>query len=231
MLLLELLPVPGCLDGQGPPVQLDGDVVRAVLLHVERQLVVAALLVLQQDRGVGVCGRGGRVVGTCPHLVRPRRHRGCDCVGVSAAAGAGVDAAEGISSMVMPGIEGKPGISIPRMGGNDIPPLPPPSMEDIPLLIIEEEEDEEDEKDETDEEDIFDEEDPICIEPMFDIILLIMSSIPAPPPIKLMPPIEPMGGMAPPPEDIMVEEEEEEEVDLKLEIVLPSSDCVVAAML
>merc|ERR1712110_911270 len=133
----------------------------------------------------------------------------------------------------MPGIEGKPGISIPRMGGNDIPPLPPPSMGDIPLLIIEEEEDEEDEKDETDEEDIFDEEDPICIEPMFDIILLIMSSIPppAPPPIKLMPPIEPMGGMAPPPEDIMVEEEEEEEVDLKLEIVLPSSDCVVAAML
>merc|ERR1711944_86033 len=98
------------------------------------------------------------------------------------------------------------------MGGKDIPPLPPPSMEDIPLLII-------------------DEEDPICIEPMFDIILLIMSSIPPPPLIKLIPPIDPNGGMVPPPEDIMVEEDEEEEVDLKLEIVLPSSDCVVAAML
>merc|ERR1712223_1165082 len=46
-----------------------------------------------------------------------------------------------------------------------------------------------------------------------------------------MPPIEPMEGIAPPPEDIMVEEEEDEEVDLKLEMVLPSSDCVVAAML
>merc|ERR1719510_2727700 len=55
--------------------------------------------------------------------------------------------------------------------------------------------------------------------------------MPPPPPIKLMPPIEPMEGIAPPPEDIMVGEEEDEEVDLKLEIVLPSSDCVVAAML
>ena len=68
-------------------------------------------------------------------------------------------------------------------------------MEDMPLLIIEEEEDEEDEKDETDEEDIFDEEDPICIEPMFDIILLIMSSMPPPPPIKLMPPIDPWAAL------------------------------------
>merc|ERR1719295_1690948 len=72
---------------------------------------------------------------------------------------------------------------------------------------------------------------------MFDIILLIMSSMLEPPPIKLMPPIppmlpiEPMEGIAPPPEDIMVEEEEDDDVDLKLEIVLPSSDCVVAAML
>merc|ERR1712186_196408 len=104
--------------------------------------------------------------------------------------------------MVMPGMEGNPGISIPRMGGRDIPPLPPPSIED-----------------------------------MFDIILLIMSSMLEPPPIKLMPPIppmppiEPMEGIAPPPEDIMVEEEEDDEVDLKLEIVLPSSDCVVAAIL
>merc|ERR1719370_2408194 len=78
---------------------------------------------------------------------------------------------------------------------------------------------------------------PSCIEPMFDIILLIMSSMLEPPPIKLMPPmppmppIEPMEGIAPPPEDIMVEEEEDEEVDLKLEMVLPSSDCVVAAIL
>merc|ERR1719410_1108576 len=153
-------------------------------------------------------------------------------MGVSEA-GAGVEAAEGISSMVMPGMEGNPGISIPRIGGRDIPPLPPPSIEDMLLLIIEEEE----EKEETDEEDIFDDEDPICIEPMFDIILLIMSSMLEPPPIKLMPPIppmppiEPMEGIAPPPEDIMVEEEEDEEVDLKLEMVLPSSDCVVAAML
>merc|ERR1711963_1296283 len=91
----------------------------------------------------------------------------------------------------MPGMEGNPGISIPRIGGRDIPPLPPPSIEDMLLL----------------------------------------------PPIKLMPPIppmlpiEPMEGIAPPPEDIMVEEEEDDEVDLKLEIVLPSSDCVVAAML
>merc|ERR1719429_62471 len=46
------------------------------------------------------------------------------------------------------------------------------------------------------------------------------------PPIPPRPPIEPMEGIAPPPEDIM-----DEEVDLKLEIVLPSSDCVVAAML
>merc|ERR1719410_52888 len=124
-------------------------------------------------------------------------------MGVSEA-GAGVEAAEGISSMVMPGMEGNPGISIPRIGGRDIPPLPPPSIDDMLLLIIEEEEDEE-EKEETDEDDIFDDEDPICIEPMF--------------------------GIAPPPEDIMVEEEEDDEVDLKLEIVLPSSDCVVAAML
>merc|ERR1712047_95243 len=77
------------------------------------------------------------------------------------------------------------------------------------LLIIEEDEEE---KEETDEDDIFDDEDPICIEPMFDIILLIMSSMLEPPPIKLMPPmppmppIEPMEGIAPPPEDIMVEE-------------------------
>ena len=54
-----------------------------------------------------------------------------------------MEAAEGISSMVMPGMEGNPGISIPRIGGRDIPPLPPPSIEDMLLLIIEEEEDEE----------------------------------------------------------------------------------------
>ena len=143
--------------------------------------------------------------------------------------------------MVMPGMEGNPGISIPRIGGRDIPPLPPPSIEDMLLLIIEEEEDEE-EKEETDEDDIFDDEDPICIEPMFDIILLIMSSmspifcicIPCPP-IRLgicIPPMPPIIGIGPPdPEDIIVEEEEEEEDDLKLEMVEPSSDWVVAAML
>merc|ERR1711963_996288 len=33
----------------------------------------------------------------------------------------------------MPGMEGNPGISIPRIGGRDIPPLPPPSIEDMLL--------------------------------------------------------------------------------------------------
>ena len=73
---------------------------------------------------------------------------------------------------------------------------------------------------------------PMSMPPILDIILLIMSSMPRDfisPPIMLgipMPPIPPMPpimGMGPP-EDIMVEEEDEEELDLKLEMVLPSSD-------
>merc|ERR1719150_1387973 len=65
-----------------------------------------------------------------------------------------------------------------------------------------------------------------------------MSSMPRDfmsPPIMLgmpipIPPMPPIIGMGPP-EDIMVEEEDEDELDLKLEMVEPSSDWVVAAML
>merc|ERR1719322_1792213 len=76
---------------------------------------------------------------------------------------------------------------------------------------------------------------------MLPIILDIMSSIPrnfmSPiPPIILgippmpIPPI--MGGIGPPdPDDIIVDDDDEDEDDLKLEIVDPSSDCVVAAIL
>ena len=141
---------------------------------------------------------------------------------------------EAISSMDMPGIEGKPGISIPRIGGIPMPregiPIPPKS-EDIMLVLELELEDEENEDDCIDE--------PMFMPPMFilPIILLIISSMPRlgiciPPPSMLpiggMPPIMGMG-MLPP--DIMVEEEEDELLDLKLEIVEPSGDWVVAAML
>merc|ERR1711884_715401 len=86
-------------------------------------------------------------------------------------------------------------------------------------------------------EDMLEDMPPMSMPPILDIILLIMSSIPSDfispmPPIMLgMPPIPIMGGMGPDPLDIMVEEEEEEELDLKLEMVEPSSDWVVAAML
>merc|ERR1719507_2309529 len=125
------------------------------------------------------------------------------------------------------------GICIPLIGG--IPP--------ISLDIIEEDEELENEEEEEEEnEDLLDielepiEDDPMSIPPIFDIILLIMSSIspifciciPPLPPIKLgicIPPIPPIIGIGPPePEGIMVEEEEEEEDDLKLEMVDPSSD-------
>merc|ERR1719348_317490 len=97
-----------------------------------------------------------------------------------------------------------------------------------------------DEKDEEEEDIFLDVVDPMLIGPMLDIILLIISSIPRlalsmPPLMDGIPPNPPMLPIIPPgmgpPEDIMVEEDEEEEVDLKLEIVEPSSDCVVAAML
>ena len=125
----------------------------------------------------------------------------------------------------------------------------PPIMLDMSLDIIEEEEElEKEEEDDEENEDLLDMElDPIELDPMFmppilDIILLIMSSmspifcicIPCPP-IRLgicIPPMPPIIGIGPPdPEDIIVEEEEEEEDDLKLEMVEPSSDWVVAAML
>merc|ERR1719170_27536 len=122
----------------------------------------------------------------------------------------------------------------------------PPIMLDMSLLIMEEEEElEKEEEDDEENEDLLDMElDPIELDPMFmppilDIILLIMSSmspifcicIPCPP-IRLGICIPPMIGIGPPdPEDIMVEEEEDEEEDLKLEMVEPSSDWVVAAML
>jgi len=123
------------------------------------------------------------------------------------------------------------------MGG-----IPPISLD----IMEEEEELEKEEEDEEEKEDLLDielepiEVDPMLIPPIFDIILLIMSSMspifcicmPPCPPIKLgicIPPIPPIPPMPPiigigPPEDIMVEEEEEEDDDLKLEMVDPSSD-------
>merc|ERR1719187_2615906 len=75
---------------------------------------------------------------------------------------------------------------------------------------------------------------PMFIEPMLDIILFIMPSMSR----LCMPPMLPIAGMdimppsdIGPPDDIIVDDEEEDEVDLKLEVVEPSSDCVVAAML
>merc|ERR1719369_1731369 len=97
-----------------------------------------------------------------------------------------------------------------------------------------------DEKEEEDDDVVLDDVDPMLIDPILDLILLIISSIPRlglsmPPPKDDIPPNPPMLPIIPPgmgpPEDIMVEEDEDEEVDLKLEIVEPSSDCVVAAIL
>merc|ERR1712117_191492 len=152
----------------------------------------------------------------------------------------------GISRKLSPGMSNPPiwGICIPLIGGM------PPIMLDMSLDIIEEEDElENEEEDEEENEDLLDMEldpielDPMLIPPIFDIILLIMSSmspifcicIPSPP-IKLgicIPPIPmpPIIGIGPPDPDIMVEEEEEDEDDLKLEMVEPSSDWVVAAML
>ena len=63
MLLLELLSVPGGFHHKLVPVELDGDVVGAVLLHVQRQLVLVAVLDLEEDGGLeGLLGglAGGR---------------------------------------------------------------------------------------------------------------------------------------------------------------------------
>merc|ERR1719186_1786198 len=143
----------------------------------------------------------------------------------------------GISWKLSPGIS-NPGICIPLIGG-----MPPPIILDMSLDIIEDEEELENE----DEElliilDMLDESmfPPMFMDPIFDIIFPIISSMPRdgmPPPI---PPIEGIPGIPPidimppgmgPPEDIIVEDEEEEEEDLKLEMVDPSSDWVVAAIL
>jgi len=70
VLLVELLPVGGGLNGQLLTVELDGDVLRAVLLHVEGELVLITLLHLQQDGGLRRLAGGGRdVVLGLLHLV------------------------------------------------------------------------------------------------------------------------------------------------------------------
>lgn len=120
-----------------------------------------------------------------------------------------------------------PGISMPLIGGIDMPPI---MSEDIMV------DDEELENDDEEENDCFDmEDDPMFMDPMPDIILFIMPSmsklgmLDMPPNegicIDIIPP-----GIGPP-DDIIVLDEDDDEVDLKLEIVDPSSDCVTAAML
>jgi len=109
----------------------------------------------------------------------------------------------------------------------------PPIILDISLDIIEDEDELENEDD-----DILLDEEFMLIDPMLDIIFPIISSMPREgiPPI---PPIDIISGIPPiimppgmgPPEDIIVEDEDEEDDDLKLEMVDPSSDWVVAAML
>merc|ERR1711931_95414 len=123
----------------------------------------------------------------------------------------------GISWKLRPGMS-NPGIRIPLIGGM------PPIILDISLDIIEEEDELEKE-----DEDVLLVEEFMFIDPMFDIIFPIISSIPSDgmPPI---PPIDIMSGIPPiimppgmgPPEDIIVEDEEED--DLKLDMVDPSSD-------
>lgn len=128
----------------------------------------------------------------------------------------------GISWKLSPGMS-NPGICIPLIGGM------PPIILDISLDIMEDEEELENE-----DEDIFDmlDEESMFMDPMPDIILPIMSSMPRegmppiPPPMDIMPGIPPIDmppGMGPP-EDIIVEDDDEEEEDLKLEMVDPSSD-------
>merc|ERR1712198_358575 len=123
-----------------------------------------------------------------------------------------------ISSMDMPGIDGKPGISIPRIGGIPMPregiPIPPKTADIMLVLELELEEEEKDE-------DCIDE--PMFMPPMFMPPMFML------PIILLMGGMPPIMGMFPP--DIMVDEEEDELLDLKLEMVEPSGDWVVAAML
>ena len=70
MLLLEGLTTIACLNGQLVAVELDGDILWRVLLHVECQLVLVALLHLEQDGSLRSLGSGGRdVVLGLLHLV------------------------------------------------------------------------------------------------------------------------------------------------------------------
>merc|ERR1712132_264 len=123
----------------------------------------------------------------------------------------------GISWKLRPGMS-NPGICIPLIGGM------PPIILDISLDIIEEE----DELEKVDEDVLLDEEF-MLIDPMFDIIFPIISSMssdgmPPMPPIDIIsgiPPIIMPPGMGPP-EDIIVEDEDEEDDDLKLDMVDPS---------
>jgi hypothetical protein len=133
-----------------------------------------------------------------------------------------VDAVGGIDDISS---KDRPGISMPRMGGMDIPP--PNMLEDIIDELVELLENEE----LLEKEDfimlLLDEEPPMDMPPMPDIILLIMSSIEgiiAPPPPNIGIFMSSIPGIPPPEEDIIVLEELEELEDLNDEIVLPSGD-------
>ena len=126
----------------------------------------------------------------------------------------------GISWKLSPGMS-IPGICMPLIGGM------PPIILDISLDIIDDEEELE-----IEDEDILLDEEFMSMDPMFDIIFPIISSIPRegirpmPPPMDIMsgiPPIDMPPGMGPP-EDIIVEDDDEEEEDFMLEMVDPSSD-------
>merc|ERR1711951_109170 len=122
-------------------------------------------------------------------------------------------------------------ISTPLIGGREDMALPSVLLEILleevveDLELLEENDEEEDNK-------VLDDVDPMLIDPILDLILLIISSIPRlalsmPPPKDDIPPNPPILLISPPgmgpPDDIIVEDDEDEEVDLKLEIVEPSS--------
>ena len=118
----------------------------------------------------------------------------------------------GISWKLSPGMS-NPGICMPLIGGM------PPIILDISLDIIDDEEELENE-----DEDVLLDEEFMFMDPMFDIIFPIISSMPRegmapmPPPMDIMsgiPPIDMPPGMGPP-EDIIVEDDDEEEEDLRL---------------
>jgi len=122
-----------------------------------------------------------------------------------------------ISSKLTPGIcmGGRPGISMPRMGGIP-PPIRLPISEDI--MVEEEEEELENEEDDIDDEPIFiDDIPPIIFPIILSMSRLFISGIPPIPPIKDIPP--PIGGIdiippgIGPPDDIIVDEDDDEEDD------------------